>query len=185
MLLHRRRAPILDAVERLVGIQVRCRGDPHFGLWSWLGSLPPEGLAEPIGHRRAVHMPFLRATLHLVTTRDAVTLRPVIEPLLQRTLHSQSPFGKRLAGLNVDELMAVDTELLEGAVAHPCRARAATRRALADHHARRPANHRIIVTKRDEERPLCPSLAAATATFSTRDRSAVIGALTESCQSFR
>jgi hypothetical protein len=70
-------------------------------------------LAEPIADRRAVRMGLLRATLHLVTARDALSLRTVIDPVIQRTLHTQSPFGRRLVGLDVEELKAVATELLE------------------------------------------------------------------------
>ncbi|MEX2406423.1 MAG: winged helix DNA-binding domain-containing protein [Actinomycetota bacterium] len=70
-------------------------------------------MAEPIADRRAVRMGLLRATLHLVTARDALSLRSVIDPVIQRVLHSQSPFGRRLAGLNVDELISVATRLLE------------------------------------------------------------------------
>jgi winged helix DNA-binding protein len=58
-------------------------------------------------------MGLLRATLHLVTARDAVRLRSVLDPVIQRVLHTQSPFGRRLAGLDVDELVPFATKLLE------------------------------------------------------------------------
>jgi hypothetical protein len=113
MLLRRRRVPILEAVERLVGMQAQVPRDPYVALWSRLDRFRPEALAEPIADRRAVRMGLLRSTLHLVTARDAVTLRTVIDPAIQRTLHSQSPFGRRLVGLDVEELKAAATELLE------------------------------------------------------------------------
>ena len=113
MLLRRRRMEALDAVERLVAMQSQVPRDPYVALWSRLDRFRPEALAEPIAERRAVRMGLLRATLHLVTARDALTLRPIIEPVTQRTLYSQSPFGRALAGLDVDELKAFASRLLE------------------------------------------------------------------------
>ncbi|MEX2421742.1 MAG: winged helix DNA-binding domain-containing protein [Actinomycetota bacterium] len=113
MLLRRRRVPILEAVERLVGMQAQVPRDPYVALWSRLDRFRSEALAEPIADRRAVRMTLLRATLHLVTARDALTLRPVLEPVVQRVLHNQSPFGRRIAGLDVEELKSEATRLLE------------------------------------------------------------------------
>jgi hypothetical protein len=113
MLLRRRRVEALDAVERLVAMQAQVPRDPYVALWSRLDRFRPEALAEPIAERRAVRMGLLRATLHLVTARDALTLRPIIEPVTQRTLYGQSPFGRALAGLDVDELKAFASRLLE------------------------------------------------------------------------
>jgi hypothetical protein len=113
MLLRRRRVGVLDAVERLVGLQAQVPRDPYVALWSRLDRFRPEALAEPIADRRAVRMGLFRATLHLVTARDALSLRLVIDPVIQRVLHTQSPFGRRLVGLDVEELKAVATELIE------------------------------------------------------------------------
>lgn len=113
MLLRRRRMPALEAVERLVGLQAQVPRDPYVALWSRLDRFRPAALAEPLADRRAVRMGLLRATLHLVTARDAVTLRPLIDPVIQRVLYTHSPFGRQLAGLDVEELKAVATELLE------------------------------------------------------------------------
>lgn len=113
MLLRRRRVPVLEAIERLVGMQAQVPRDPYVALWSRLDRFRPEALAEPIAERRAVRMGLLRATLHLVTARDALRLRSVIDPVIQRVLNTQSPFGRRLAGLKVDELVSVATRFLE------------------------------------------------------------------------
>lgn len=104
MLLLRRRVPVLDAIERLVGMQAQVPRDPYVALWSRLDRFRADALAQALGDRLAVRMPLLRTTLHLVTARDALTLRPVLEPALQRNLYSGSPFGRRLAGLDVEEL---------------------------------------------------------------------------------
>jgi DNA glycosylase AlkZ-like len=112
LLLRRRRIAVPDAVKRLVGLQAQVPRDPYVALWSRLDRFRPEALAEPIAERRAVRMGLLRATLHLVTDRDALGLRPILEPVMQRTLYGQSPFGRALDGLDVDELKAFATRLL-------------------------------------------------------------------------
>ena len=113
MLLRRRRVPALEAVERLVGLQAQVPRDPYVALWSRLDRFRPETLADAIADRRAVRLGLLRSTLHLVTARDAIDLRPVLDPVAQRVLHGQSPFGRELVGLDEDELVAAATALLE------------------------------------------------------------------------
>ncbi len=113
LLLRRRRVAVPTAVEHLVGLQAQVPRDPYVALWSRLDRFRPQRLAGPFAERRAVRMGLLRATLHLVTARDALSLRPILEPVMQRTLYGQSPFGRALAGLDVAELMAFATRLLE------------------------------------------------------------------------
>jgi len=103
----------LDAVQRLVGLQAQVPRDPYVALWSRLEPFAPPDLAEPIADRRAARMPFLRATLHLVTAEDALTVRPVLQPVLHRSFHSGSPFGRQLDGVDIDELTAHGRTLLE------------------------------------------------------------------------
>jgi hypothetical protein len=112
-LLRRRRLKALDAVERLTGLQAQVPRDPYVALWSRLEPFAPKDLARPMHDRRAVRMPFLRATLHLVTARDALTLRPVLQPVLHRSFQTGSPFGRHLEGLNLDELTAYGRKVLE------------------------------------------------------------------------
>jgi len=113
MLLRRRRMKPLDAVHRLVGLQAQVPRDPYVALWTRLEPFDPEDLARSIADRRAVRMPFLRATLHLVTAGDALTLRPVLQQVLHRWFHSGSPFGRQLEGVDMDELLEHGRQLLE------------------------------------------------------------------------
>ncbi len=113
MLLRRHRLPVLEAIERLVGMQAQVPRDPYVALWSRLDRFRPETLSRSIEDRRAVRMGLFRATLHLVTERDALVLRSTIDPAIQRLLHTGSPFGRRLEGLDVAELTAAATALLE------------------------------------------------------------------------
>jgi hypothetical protein len=113
MLLRRRRLGALDAVRRLVALQAQVPRDPYVALWSRLAPFEPRRLAAPIAERRAVRMPLLRATLHLVTADDAVALRPAVQPVLHRGLYGGSPFGRQLDGIDVNELLAHGRALLE------------------------------------------------------------------------
>ena len=112
LLLDRKRLKPLDAVERLVGMQAQVPRDPYVALWSRLEGFRAADLSDAIERREAVRMPFLRATLHLVTRRDALALRPVVDAVLDRSLHSQSPFGRAVEGVDVDELISFASALL-------------------------------------------------------------------------
>src|SRR5262249_40072027 len=112
LLLDRKRSKPLDTVERLVGMQAQVPRDPYVALWSRLDGFRAADLSTAIERRDAGRMAFLRATLHLVTPRDALALRPVVDAVLDRSLHSQSPFGPAIEGVNVDELTAFASALL-------------------------------------------------------------------------
>jgi hypothetical protein len=113
MLLRRRRMPVLDAVERLVGLQAQEPRDPYVALWSRLDRFRPEALAAPLQDRRAVRMTLLRGTLHLVTARDALRLRPLIQPIVERTVSGSSPLRSAVDSVGVEELLAFFRALLE------------------------------------------------------------------------
>lgn len=113
MLLRRRRVPVLEAIERLVGMQAQEPRDPYVALWSRLDRFRPEALAEPIADRLAVRMTLLRGTLHLVTARDALALRPLIQPIIERTVFGSSPLRTAVQTVELHELLAMFEQLLE------------------------------------------------------------------------
>jgi hypothetical protein len=81
-------------------------------LWSRLDRFDPAELSALISGREAVRIALMRATVHLVTARDCLALRPVVQPVLTRTLNSSSPWGRQIAGVDVDELLAAGRALL-------------------------------------------------------------------------
>jgi Winged helix DNA-binding domain len=74
MLLDRRPLPAEAAIEHLVGLQAQAPLAPYVGLWSRLADFDAAELSDAIVARRAVRTSLMRATIHLVTARDALVL---------------------------------------------------------------------------------------------------------------
>jgi hypothetical protein len=115
MLLGRERMTALAAVEHLVGMQAQAPLAPYVGLWSRLDGFRPESLSSAIVERRVVRTSLMRSTIHLVTADDALWLRPLIAPVLERGFRT-SPFGRRLEGIDLTDIQAAGRALVE---AHP------------------------------------------------------------------
>jgi hypothetical protein len=115
LLLERVDMPALDAVEHLVGVQAQEPPVPYHALWNRLRGFRASELSTAIEERRAVRGPLLRATLHLVTARDHRRMRPVVQPVLERVFQTQSPFGRRIADLDRETLLAEGVRLVEEA----------------------------------------------------------------------
>ncbi|MDP9370250.1 MAG: winged helix DNA-binding domain-containing protein [Chloroflexota bacterium] len=112
MLLRRADLPALDAIERLVGMQAQVPANPYVGLWTRLAGFQPEDLAQPISDRRAVRAPLLRTTIHLVTARDCLALRPALQSVLERTLKNTA-YGQGVTSMDTEALLATGRVLLE------------------------------------------------------------------------
>lgn len=113
LLLRREKRPVTEVIEHLVGLQAQEPIDPYIGLWSRLEDFEPEELGRLLVERRVVRAPFMRATIHLVTDRDALALSPVMRPVMRRTFSSQSPFGRNLAGVDLDAVVAAGRALVQ------------------------------------------------------------------------
>lgn len=113
MLLRRRVMPVDDALEHLVGMQAQLPNAPYVGLWSRLRGFEPDALSTLVAERRAVRVSLMRATIHLVTARDCLRLRPVLQPALEHDVYPNSTYGgKRLAGLDIAAVLAAGRELV-------------------------------------------------------------------------
>jgi len=111
-LLVRRKASAADEIEHLVGMQAQVPNSPYVGLWTRLAGFKPNQLADLITQRRAVRLGIMRNTIHLVTARDCVALRPLFSPVLERGLRA-SPFGRNLVGMDMQPLIRYASKLMK------------------------------------------------------------------------
>jgi hypothetical protein len=111
LLLKRERRDPLDAIEHLVGLQAQEPLDPYTGLWSRIDAFEPGTLATALEDKRVVRIALQRSTIHLVTAADALTLRPALQVVQERTLNGT--FGRALEGVDLVQLAADGRKLLE------------------------------------------------------------------------
>jgi hypothetical protein len=101
------------ALEHLVGMQAQVPDSPYLGLWSRLAEFRADDLSKLIERRLAVRLALMRSTIHLVTARDCLALRPVLEDVQRRSLYVGSPWGRNIEGMDVDALVTQGRALLE------------------------------------------------------------------------
>jgi len=115
LLMRRVSMTAADAIEHLVGLQAQVPRDPYVALWTRLEGFRPGELASMISSREAVRVPLLRTTIHLVTARDCLAIRPIVQSVQARGFQSGSPFGRKLLGMDIAEVLAAGRALLEEA----------------------------------------------------------------------
>ncbi|GAB4210763.1 MAG: winged helix DNA-binding domain-containing protein [Roseiflexaceae bacterium] len=113
MLLRRERLPALEAIERLVAMQSQAPNPPYVGLWTRLVDFRAEELSQLISERQAVRLALLRNTVHLVTARDCLALRPLVQTIFDRDLYGNSTHGVHLKGIDLAALVAAGRALVE------------------------------------------------------------------------
>ncbi len=110
-LLRRWDIPVPEAVERLVGLQAQTPHSWYVGLWTRLEDFRPEQAADLLVDRWLVRIALMRSTIHLVTARDCLALRPLVQPVIERGVRGQ--FGRRLEGQSRQEVTAAARALVE------------------------------------------------------------------------
>ncbi|WP_116045501.1 winged helix DNA-binding domain-containing protein [Amycolatopsis palatopharyngis] len=111
LLLRRHEMTAEDALERLMGLQAQEPLEPYVGLWSRLAAFEPAELVALLEGRRAVRTLLMRRTLHLVTARDCLVLRPVHQSMLVARM--VSTLRRRLPEVDLAELTLAGRPLFE------------------------------------------------------------------------
>src|SRR5215212_4233912 len=113
MLLRRRKLSAVEAIERLVGLQAQAPTPPYIGLWTRLKDFHTDELERLILQRRAVRIALMRNTVHLVSARDCLALRPLMQPVFDRTLYSTRANRTHLEGVDIEALVIAGRALIE------------------------------------------------------------------------
>ena len=113
ILLRRKKLPALQAIEHLVGMQAQAPDPPYVGLWTRLEGFHPDELGRLILERSAVRVALMRNTVHLVSARDCLGLRPLVQPVIDRGLHANRANREGLEGVDIEALSAAGRALLE------------------------------------------------------------------------
>jgi hypothetical protein len=112
LLLRRHERSAAEALEWLVGLQAQEPQEPYVGLWSRLAAFDPLELSKLIEERGAVRTLLMRRTLHVVTARDALALRPVHQPMLVARMWAT--LRRNLPGVDLAALAEAGRPLFEG-----------------------------------------------------------------------
>ena len=110
-LLERSTRPVEDLVAQLAGLQAQTPQTWYVGLWSRLAGFDPERVSALLLERRLVRIALMRATIHLVTTDDALAWRPLLDPVIERGLRGN--WGAGLDGVDRTSLVEVGRALVE------------------------------------------------------------------------
>jgi hypothetical protein len=113
MLLRRQRLSAEEAIEHLVGMQAQAPAPPYVGLWTRLEGFQPDELARLILDRRAVRVALMRNTVHLVSARDCLAFRPLVQPVIDRGLYGNRTNRVGIEGVDIEALSAAGRALLE------------------------------------------------------------------------
>jgi hypothetical protein len=113
MLIERQKMSAMDALTHLIGMQAQAPFPPYFGLWTRLVDFRPEALSELIKNRKAVRLSLMRSTIHLVTAKDAIELRPILQSVQDRGFYVGSRHGPALEGLDMKAILKLSRRLVE------------------------------------------------------------------------
>jgi hypothetical protein len=117
LLLGRHDLPATGAVERLGGLNAQDPEPPYLALWARLAGFERHALTRALQDRRVVRGSLLRGTQHMVTAADYLAWRPLLQPVLDRSLRT---FARATAGVDPAELAATARALLaETALTRP------------------------------------------------------------------
>ena len=111
LLLERTRLPALDVIEHLVGMQSQAPVPPYIGLWTRIHDFRPDELSQLLLERKTVRIALMRSTIHLVSARDCLQLRPIVQPVINRSY--AGAYGRVHAGIDLQEVQRLTRSYVE------------------------------------------------------------------------
>lgn len=139
LLLERSTMAPVDAVRHLVGLQAQYPLNPYTALWSRLVGFDPEAVGRLVEDRSLVRIAVMRSTVHLVTAADALRLRPISQPVLDKELLTHGEHKEAFASLDRPAVLALGRQLLDEAPRTMAQLRAGIAEALPEVDARAAA----------------------------------------------
>ncbi|MFF1400142.1 winged helix DNA-binding domain-containing protein [Streptomyces sp. NPDC058287] len=106
------RTPV-EVIGRLVALQAQEPNWAYVGLWSRIHDFTQAELTTLLEDRQVVRSGLLRSTQHLAAADDFRRLRPLLQPVLDRTAGSPH-FTRNSTGLDAQSLVADGLDLLAG-----------------------------------------------------------------------
>jgi prepilin-type processing-associated H-X9-DG protein len=103
----------LDEIAHLVGLQAQETLPPYLSLFARLTAFSPASLSDAIGDGRVIRLLLMRGTIHAVSPLDAVTLRPLVNLMLDRASRTITN-TKPSARVPTDELLAAGVLVFQG-----------------------------------------------------------------------
>jgi hypothetical protein len=84
LLLRRERLPVVRALERVAGLQAQWAPSLPIGLWTRLEGFQKADLERAFTRKAVVRATLMRATIHLVSTRDYLHFHPALADAIRR-----------------------------------------------------------------------------------------------------
>jgi hypothetical protein len=111
MLLRRSTLAPARMIEHLIGLQAQVPNAPYLTLWARIAAFRHAALTSLITTRRVVRIALMRSTIHMVTARDCLELRPLLQPVIDRGF--KGSFGRALDGIDFAALAAAARATVE------------------------------------------------------------------------
>ncbi|GCD88441.1 winged helix DNA-binding domain-containing protein [Nocardioides sp. LS1] len=89
-LLERVDLEVPDLVRHLLGLQAQDPLPPYLGLHARLTTFDPYAVSRALTDRSLVRLLTMRGTIHLLTPADALSLRPWVQPALEREVRANA-----------------------------------------------------------------------------------------------
>jgi hypothetical protein len=100
-------------VDHLVGLQAQDNLPPYLSLAARIDGFDPGDLSGLLESRALVRFRTMRGTVHVLTPDDALSLRPWVQPALDR-VSASSAQNKRAAHLTNQDLVAATRKITDG-----------------------------------------------------------------------